>query len=97
MSIICVSAPSSSARSCGGGRADGRPAGQPHDRRRAAGGGDLIERDPSYSAILGPYTASFYDYVRTDLGFEFDVPYEIIKRLKKWSFDEGKYADVRPT
>lgn len=73
------------------GRLDSRMTGV---EQQAAG--DSIERDPSYSAILGPYTASFYDYVRTDLGFEFDVPYEIIKRLKKWSFDEGKYADVSP-
>ena len=58
--------------------------------------GDAYQRDPSYSAIKGPYTASFYDYVRKDLGFEFDIPYEIIKDLKKWDMDQAKYTDVSP-
>jgi len=58
--------------------------------------GDEYQRDPSYSAIKGPYTATFYDYVRRDLGFEFDIPYEIIKDLKKWDMDQAKYTDVSP-
>lgn len=58
--------------------------------------GERYERDPSYSAIKGPYAATFYDYVRRDLGFEFDIPYEIIKDLKKWDMDEAKYTDVSP-
>lgn len=58
--------------------------------------GDVYERDPSYSAIKGPYTGTFYDYVRKDLGFEFDIPYEIIKDLKKWDMEQAKYTDVSP-
>ena len=58
--------------------------------------GDEFQRDPSYSAIKGPYTATFYDYVRRDLGFEFDIPYEIIKEIKKWEMDQAKYTDVSP-
>lgn len=73
------------------GRLDGRFTG--YEKNPS---GDGIERDPSYSAILGPYTAAFYDYVRSDLGFEFDIPYEIIADLGKWTFEEGKYADVSP-
>jgi len=66
------------------GRLDSRPA------------GDEYQRDLSYSSIKGPYTATFYDYVRRDLGFEFDIPYEIIKDLKKWDMDQAKYTDVSP-
>ena len=58
--------------------------------------GDEYQRDLSYSAIKGPYTATFYDYVRRNLGFEFDIPYEIIKDLKKWDMDQAKYTDVSP-
>ncbi|MEA4812970.1 MAG: hypothetical protein VB108_10435 [Anaerolineaceae bacterium] len=58
--------------------------------------GEEVQRDPSYSAILGPYTATFYDYVRAELGFEFDIPYEIIKSLKKWEMEEARYTDVSP-
>lgn len=56
--------------------------------------GSSIVRDPSYSAILGPYTGTFYDYVRGDLGFSFDIPYEIIAHLDKWTWERGRYADV---
>jgi carboxypeptidase C (cathepsin A) len=73
------------------GRLDSRFTGM--EGRRA---GDEYERDPSYSAIKGPYTATFYDYVRKDLGFEFDIPYEIIKDLEKWEMDQAKYTDVSP-
>jgi carboxypeptidase C (cathepsin A) len=73
------------------GRLDSRFTGM--EGRRA---GDVYQRDPSYSAIKGPYAATFYDYVRKDLGFEFDIPYEIIKDLKKWDMDQSKYTDVSP-
>lgn len=73
------------------GRLDSRFTGM--DARRA---GETYQRDPSYSAIKGPYAATFYDYVRKDLGFEFDIPYEIIKDLKKWDMDQAKYTDVSP-
>ncbi len=51
--------------------------------------GDSPEIDPSYAAILGPYTATMYDYLRRDLAYETDLPYEILSSLyQSWQFDE---------
>ncbi|MER2599167.1 MAG: peptidase S10 [Caldilineales bacterium] len=59
--------------------------------------GEHAESDPSYSAILGAYTACFNDYVRSDLGYESDLPYEILKGLyQNWSYKEfeNQYVNV---
>jgi carboxypeptidase C (cathepsin A) len=51
--------------------------------------GEIHEFDPSYAAILGPYTATMYDYLRRDLGYETDLPYEILKSLyQSWKFED---------
>jgi carboxypeptidase C (cathepsin A) len=66
------------------GRLDSRFAGIDRD---AAGEG--IEYDRSYANILGPYTACLYDYVRGELGYESDLPYEIInEKVWPWSYKE---------
>lgn len=50
--------------------------------------GETHEIDPSYAAILGPYTATMYDYLRKELGYETDLPYEILKSLyQSWKFE----------
>lgn len=50
--------------------------------------GEAHEIDPSYAAILGPYTATMYDYLRKDLAYETDLPYEILKSLyQSWKFE----------
>jgi carboxypeptidase C (cathepsin A) len=50
--------------------------------------GETHEIDPSYAAILGPYTATMYDYLRKDLAYETDLPYEILKSLyQSWKFE----------
>ena len=54
------------------GRLDSRFRGR--DARPA---GERPEYDPSMEAIRGPYTATLNDYVRRELGFESDLPYEI--------------------
>lgn len=81
------------------------------DRRRTVGrldsrfqgierdaAGESIENDPSLSNIIGPYTATFYDYVRRELKFESDLPYEILslKVNAQWSFSEyeNQYVNV---
>jgi carboxypeptidase C (cathepsin A) len=47
------------------------------------------EYDPLMTTVAGPYTAAFYDYVRTDLKFESDLPYEIISStVHPWSYKE---------
>jgi len=51
--------------------------------------GEMNEFDPSYAAILGPYTATMYDYLRRDLAYETDLPYEILKSLyESWKYEE---------
>ncbi|MEW6029252.1 MAG: S10 family peptidase [Chloroflexota bacterium] len=47
------------------------------------------EYDPLLTNVMGPYTAAFYDYVRADLKFESDIPYEILNgKVWPWSFNE---------
>ena len=51
--------------------------------------GEEPEFDPSYAAIQGPYTGVLNDYVRRELGFESDLPYEILTdRVRPWSYGE---------
>jgi carboxypeptidase C (cathepsin A) len=51
--------------------------------------GDGAEIDPSYTNIMGPYTAAFNDYVRRELKFEADIPYEILNGgVWPWSYAE---------
>jgi carboxypeptidase C (cathepsin A) len=53
------------------------------------------EYDPLLTNILGPYTAAFYDYVRRELKFESDLPYEILSRfVHPWSYKEFENAYV---
>ena len=66
------------------GRLDSRYTGFDKD-----GVGENYESDPSYNAILGPYTATMYDYVRRDLEVELDRHYEILTSLyQSWKYDE---------
>jgi carboxypeptidase C (cathepsin A) len=63
--------------------------------------GEHGEFDPSMMDILGPYTAAMYDYVRNDLAFESDIPYEILsfKVNRNWSYasHENEYVNVAET
>jgi len=62
--------------------------------------GEEFESDPSMDAIMGPYTATFNDYVRGDLGFESDLPYEILNpRVWPWSYaeHENRFVSVAET
>jgi carboxypeptidase C (cathepsin A) len=77
------------------GRLDSRFTG--HDRDAA---GEGYEYDPSMSAILGPYTGALNAYVREELGFESDLPYEILTgRVHPWSYasHENRYVNVSET
>jgi len=66
------------------GRLDSRYTGKDRDSA-----GELYERDPSYSATLGPYTAMLNDYVRSELNFESDLTYEILTSLyRTWKYDD---------
>jgi carboxypeptidase C (cathepsin A) len=77
------------------GRLDSRFTGVDRDSA-----GEYFEFDPSMAAIMGPYTAALNDYVRTELNFESDLPYEILtERVRPWSFSEfeNAYVDVAKT
>jgi carboxypeptidase C (cathepsin A) len=60
------------------------------------GDGDAIEEDPSMDAVLGPYTAALNDYVRRELEYESDLPYEVLsfKVNENWDYDDFKNAHV---
>jgi carboxypeptidase C (cathepsin A) len=62
--------------------------------------GEAMEYDPSYAAIQGPYTATLNHYIRTELKYESDLPYEILTdRVHPWSFRdyENQYLNVAET
>jgi carboxypeptidase C (cathepsin A) len=63
--------------------------------------GESFETDPSYTNILGPYTAAFNHYVRGELNFETDLPYEILNPTiwQNWSYaqHENQYVNVADT
>ncbi|MCB9745080.1 MAG: peptidase S10 [Alphaproteobacteria bacterium] len=54
--------------------------------------------DPSYSAVLGPYTAAMNQYLRAELRYEDDRVYEILNLQvnERWAFDQRKsgYTDM---
>jgi carboxypeptidase C (cathepsin A) len=58
------------------------------------------EYDPLLTNIMGPYTAAFYDYIRRELKFESDLPYEILSGfVHPWSYREfeNSYVHVAET
>ncbi|MGH9291828.1 MAG: S10 family peptidase [Acidimicrobiales bacterium] len=74
------------------GRLDGRFTGFESDAV-----GEEPTSDPSYSAIHGPYAAAFNHYARVELGYNNDLPYEILTdRVKPWSYKEfeGQHVTV---
>lgn len=62
--------------------------------------GDTPDYDPSYPIVQGPYTAMFNQYVRGDLKFESDLPYEILTgRVRPWNYGQyqNRYVNVAET
>lgn len=62
--------------------------------------GEHFEFDPSMNNITGPYTAALNDYVRGELKYESDLPYEILtERVFPWSYAEfeNEYVNVAET
>ncbi|HSF82741.1 MAG TPA: hypothetical protein VLA49_16010 [Anaerolineales bacterium] len=77
------------------GRLDSRFTGVDRDSA-----GENFEFDPSYAAIQGVYTATLNQYVRAELQYESDLPYEILAPLyMKWKYDvyENQYVNVAET
>jgi carboxypeptidase C (cathepsin A) len=67
------------------GRLDGRFVGWEPD-----GGREHFSADPSHQAIAGAYSAALNQYVREELGYENDLPYEILSMSthEAWSYKE---------
>jgi len=78
------------------GRLDSRYTG--FDRDAA---GERFDFDPSHANIHGAFAATINDYVRGDLKFEADIPYEILKGFYlNWGWGEefsNRYAAVGET
>ena len=74
------------------GRLDGRFTGWEQDDS-----GENPAHDPSYVAIHGPYAGALNHYVRQELGYRSDLPYEILTdRVQPWSYAEfeGRHVTV---
>ncbi len=75
------------------GRLDGRFTGWDADYGR-----EMWTSDPSFDAIVGPYTAAINHYLREDLKVENDLPYEVLawRQVNPWSFKEfeGQHVNV---
>jgi len=51
--------------------------------------------DPSYAATYGPFAAAMNAYVRQELKFEDDLPYEIIAGVQPWNYgSHNNYPSV---
>ncbi len=58
------------------------------------------EYDPLMTNITGPFMAAFYDYIRGELKFESDLPYETLSGfVHPWSYAqfENRYVNVGET
>lgn len=62
--------------------------------------GEDTEYDSSYAVIQGIYSTLFNDYVRSELKYENDIPYEILTgRVQPWSYanSENRYLSAAET
>jgi carboxypeptidase C (cathepsin A) len=72
------------------GRIDGRFTGWDADYGR-----EHWTSDPSIDAITGPYAAALNHYVRGELGYHSDLPYEVLtSRVQPWSYKEFEGAHL---
>ena len=75
------------------GRFDGRYKGFIRDPLSSG-----MEYDPSSAAVAGNFGATFNNYVRTELNFEEDRPYEIIGSVGPWAWgSENNFVNVADT
>ncbi len=62
-----------------------------YDARITGRDGDQASRypqfDPSYASTYGPFSAGMNAYVREELKFEDDLPYEILTGVQPWNYD----------
>ncbi len=59
---------------------------------------DGAERDPSADAVFSAFASTFQHYVRNDLNFEEDRPYNVLANVGRWNWSaENRFADVSGT
>ncbi|WP_328604343.1 peptidase S10 [Amycolatopsis sp. NBC_00345] len=60
------------------------------------GGREHTSDDPSISRIIGAYSAAFNHYIRSELGYQNDLPYEILsgETFQAWSYKEFEGRSV---
>ncbi len=61
---------------------------------RTAPGTVQPDFDPSYEAVHGTYTAAFNDYVRRELNYSTDLPYNVLADVRPWELAKDQYLDV---
>ncbi len=72
------------------GRLDGRFTGWEADDA-----GERLSADPAHVALTGPYTAALNHYVRAELEYVSDLPYEVLTdRVHPWSYSEFEGSHV---
>lgn len=83
-------------------RTQGRTVGRYDSRylgKDATDAGERPEYDPSYAAVQGTYTEGLNAYLRGELKFESDLPYEILTgRVRPWNYGTAtnQYLNVAP-
>jgi carboxypeptidase C (cathepsin A) len=51
--------------------------------------------DPSSTAVMGPFSAAMNSYVRSELKFEDDLPYELLAGVQPWNYGaRNMYANA---
>jgi carboxypeptidase C (cathepsin A) len=71
------------------GRLDARFSGFRYEPGTEVQGDQDVEYDPSSEAVNGPLGAAFNDYVRRELKFESDIPYELETDVQPWNFGDA--------
>lgn len=77
------------------GRIDSRFTGTDRDAA-----GEIFEYDPSMAVITGAYAAALNDYLRRELDYASDLPYEILANLyENWGYDkhQNQFLNVAET
>jgi carboxypeptidase C (cathepsin A) len=74
------------------GRYDSRYIGEDEDDD-----GEGPSYDPSYSAVSGLFNGALNEYMRKDLNYKSDLPYEALTNVWPWKLPENGYLDVSET
>jgi len=75
------------------GRYDSRYTGYVRDRLLMG-----MEQDPSFEAVASAFASTFNNYVRTELKFETDHPYEVLASVGRWNWEaNNEFVDVGST